>query len=532
MQGDWVAKIYNTRPMLKIKAKWSKKDKTNNTPTSFVVCTIDHKIWTSGGYKEASKLNIGDIIQVETSAERSQKYKITTVGREVVSKTMIEKNKSIIRLFKSKKFLGIRGGNGKGITIPQKILFERLGNDWKTEYVVKTKEIGGRKNGYPYGYKIDIANEELKLAIEVDGSSHAGRKKQDEKKTTALNLLGWKVFRVSNKDIIKNLNKIIDDINLLINDVDCPIDANIISIEKINTGEYFVYDITVEDCHNFYANGILVHNCQDLNLSQIKIALKLCSSAGRIIAVGDENQAIYGFRGASTNAIQEINNILHATQLPLSISYRCPTSHIIMAQRYVPAIEAAPNAIPGVIKNITGEEFSDIIKPGDMCICRNNAPLVDYAFDALDRGYKINIRGQDIGFGLQAIIKRLNAKNIPDLYIKLDKWRETEVSRLVAEMKNPERIDDKYRAIRSLSNHVDTISELLKYIKDLFSDENKEIIFSSIHKAKGLEADRVFILKFGLIPSKWARLDWEKQQEKNLGYIAITRSKDSLYFVD
>lgn len=27
-----------------------------------------------------------------------------------------------------------------------------------------------------------------------------------------------------------------------------------------------VYDITVEDNHNFYANGILVHNCCEINL--------------------------------------------------------------------------------------------------------------------------------------------------------------------------------------------------------------------------------------------------------------------------
>jgi DNA helicase-2/ATP-dependent DNA helicase PcrA len=277
---------------------------------------------------------------------------------------------------------------------------------------------------------------------------------------------------------------------------------------------------------------VFIDELQDLNMSQVEITLKLCAPGGRIIAAGDENQSMYGFRGAATDAMSSTAAILNATQLPLSISYRCPISHIKLAQSYVPSIEQAPNAKEGLIKDIDGEEFLNIIQPGDMCICRNNAPLVDYAFDALDKGYKINIRGQDIGHGLQAIVKRMNARNILDLHVKLKIWRDAEILKLITEKKNPERIEDKYKALMSLSKHATDVKELLVYIKKLFSDENKEIVFSSIHRAKGLEANRIFIIKFDLIPSRWAKLDWEIQQEQNIAYVAVTRSKSELYFVD
>lgn len=33
------------------------------------------------------------------------------------------------------------------------------------------------------------------------------------------------------------------------------------------------------------------------------------------------------------------------------------------------------------------------------------------------------------------------------------------------------------------------------------------------------------------MPSKWAKRDWQKRQEKNLIYVAITRAKMELYFI-
>ena len=51
------------------------------------------------------------------------------------------------------------------------------------------------------------------------------------------------------------------------------------------------------------------------------------------------------------------------------------------------------------------------------------------------------------------------------------------------------------------------------------------------HKSKGLEAERVHILRPDLMPHANAKLDWELTQEDNLQYVAITRTKDLLAYV-
>lgn len=98
-----------------------------------------------------------------------------------------------------------RGGNGTGPTLPQMLLASSLG--WDMEVVIPTKK--ERCSGYPPCYKIDIANKELKIAIEVDGGSHCSllTQSRDKKKTDFLVGLGWKVVRFTNKEIKQNLEK-------------------------------------------------------------------------------------------------------------------------------------------------------------------------------------------------------------------------------------------------------------------------------------------------------------------------------------
>lgn len=55
-------------------------------------------------------------------------------------------------------------------------------------------------------------------------------------------------------------------------------------------------------------------------------------------------------------------------------------------------------------------------------------------------------------------------------------------------------------------------------------------VLSTIHKMKGSEADRVFILDYPCFPYKFNGMsDEQLQQEINLQYVAITRAKKELY---
>jgi len=71
-------------------------------------------------------------------------------------------------------------------------------------------------------------------------------------------------------------------------------------------------------------------------------------------------------------------------------------------------------------------------------------------------------------------------------------------------------------------------------IDALFSDnrDGSVLTLATVHKSKGLEWDRVFILDPKLMPSKYARQQWQLDQETNIHYVAITRARQELYYID
>lgn len=104
----------------------------------------------------------------------------------------------------------VRGGNGSGPTMPQALLAGLLG--WPVEVIVPT---GQRcKGGPPSHYKIDIADEITKVAIEVDGQSHStsARREADRRKDEWLGGEGWLVLRFTNKAVLEDAEQIASSI--------------------------------------------------------------------------------------------------------------------------------------------------------------------------------------------------------------------------------------------------------------------------------------------------------------------------------
>lgn len=280
---------------------------------------------------------------------------------------------------------------------------------------------------------------------------------------------------------------------------------------------------------------IFIDEAQDTNKNQIALALMSVKESGRIVAVGDRYQSIYGFRGADVDAIPNLIEHLDADTLPLSITYRCPKSHVNLINSMFPYIplESSPTAKEGVVRNINGTEFLKEVKQGDMVLCRTNAPLVTPAFELIKRGIKAIIRGRDIGKGLITIIRKLKAQDINDLNVRLQDYASKEVKKLLDREKNAQAqsLQDKVDTIFALMEGTDTIVDLEDKIETIFSDNNAGVVFSSVHKAKGLEAEKVFILEPKLMPHPMAKAEWEKAQERNIQYVAYTRSLDELILV-
>lgn len=428
------SKTLNRKPLVKIKVRWSRRKGTNR-PTNFVVCTTDHKVWADNQWVEAGQVRPGMTMQVETSAQKSQTGKITSKGRHNLAALMQTKNAAGMMIDPDnperhrKGRIPVRRGNGQGLTLPQQVLLDALGDGWVSEFAVAT---GSQDKTHPNAYKIDIALPSCKIAVEVDGESHRAktRKVEDEKKDALLRSLGWTVFRVPNREAVQKTQEWAERIL----EADCPIDAVVVSVEDVAIPDYHVYDITVENCHNFYANGILVHNCQDMNKNQQALAFMACPT-GRIVIVGDPAQSIYAFRGADVRSMPRMTELLTHSErpcqtLPLTFTRRCPKAVVVLARELVPDIEAMPEAPEGEIVHIQEADFSQQAQPGDMVLCRTNAPLVAAAHQFLRAGKKALIKGKDLSGPIKDMIAGFDAQTIEELGEMLMRYRLAEGERL------------------------------------------------------------------------------------------------------
>lgn len=285
---------------------------------------------------------------------------------------------------------------------------------------------------------------------------------------------------------------------------------------------------------------IFVDEAQDTNPIQRALLKKLMHEESRLIAVGDPHQAIYGFRGADSNAMGLIADEFNCERLPLTVSYRCPQSVVKFAKQWVSHIEAAPTAPEGQVLGLGSKWPLELIEAGDMVVCRNTKPLVQLAYRMMVSKNSCSpyVLGKDIGKGLISLINRRRAKDIPDLCRKLEDWRYREIEKAKARYQDEleESINDRYEAIIYLVDNLpddqQDIHNLIQTLEYLFSDKANAAQLSTVHKAKGLEADRVFWLNSSKCPSPYAKKAWEIQQELNICYVAATRAKKELILIE
>lgn len=271
---------------------------------------------------------------------------------------------------------------------------------------------------------------------------------------------------------------------------------------------------------------VFIDEAQDLNVAQINLALNSVNSTGRIVSVGDQFQSIYGFRGADSNAIQNIVDRLQSKRMPLSVTYRCAKSIVELAQTIVPEIEAAPNAEQGLVDYCSLGQMEQKVKPGDFILSRVNAPLIKWCLALLKAKVPANIQGRDMGKSLFALIKKSKARDVDSFLSWLMDYETMEYNRLVKMKRDASVIQDKVECLRVLCEGTNSIADVKDNIDRLFKDgdDKDRVMLSSTHKAKGLERERVFMLKDTYKPGK-------SSEESNLTYVAYTRAKKELYLV-
>lgn len=294
----------------------------------------------------------------------------------------------------------------------------------------------------------------------------------------------------------------------------------------------------------FQKDFIFIDECQDQSLMSIELFLKCFKRGTRFIAVGDEDQCINTFCGSSEEAFQYMKDYPKTSQFDLPICYRCPKTVVELAKTLVPDIECREDAPKG---DIIEKCWTSSLQSGDMVLCRSKAPLLKVYTKLLRKGIQCHIKGQDIGTNLKKLIEEVDIEELntnlksDGVFVRLydnlfeirnklmeSKGLDYQDATLTSYITN---MYDMIKALTVLAENYTTKTELLSHIDEIFDETREGVILSTIHKAKGLEADNVYILCNSSMPSSLAKKEWEKNAEQNLIYVAYTRAKKKLGFI-
>lgn len=293
---------------------------------------------------------------------------------------------------------------------------------------------------------------------------------------------------------------------------------------------------------SFYQQDVVaIDEAQDTNPARRALVRALVKKGGRVIAVGDPRQAIYGFTGADNDALDLIRDDFNCVELPLTTTFRCPKAVVEFANKWVSHIEADETAPEGSVTSIDMKAF---LERNDLngeaaVLCRTTKPLVSLALQLIRRSIACKVEGRDITASLKKLCLRWKVKNTEELEDRLEAYLAKETTKLLAAKKETllAVVEDTVETIRVIIDQCRTeakedVKDVIDYIDRLFADTEYMkgiLILSTIHRSKGREWETVFWLdRANTCPSKWARQQWQIDQENNLCYVAATRAKNAL----
>lgn len=328
-----------------------------------------------------------------------------------------------------------------------------------------------------------------------------------------------------------------------------------LTLKKLRANEWFVPPYLKFD----YIFG---DETQDWNRIQQLLSLFLRKPNARVILVGDQHQAIYAFNGADGFSFRNLKKLYNMKELSLPINYRCASSHLDYVNDVYDYIHILPrpNAPLGTLSTVSLEDMYNKAKIGDFVLSRKNADLCEVSLGFLKKNKPIYIKDTDLVNKVVKLIEKIQKKSksvddfieilddtIAEYKASLKKEKTKQIEEGEIQTAETEKYDFSNGKV-DLLNCVDILIQNYKansgkyarlknfvpYVQKMLNTQNPRncIICTSIHQAKGLEANNVFVLHEGRAFTELGRNKVQQQQEMNLSYVALTRAKENLYLVD
>lgn len=284
-------------------------------------------------------------------------------------------------------------------------------------------------------------------------------------------------------------------------------------------------------------DNLIVDEAQDLSPIQHWVLEQACHKETRVFGAGDRRQAIFNFAGADSNSFDRLQTRFNCRVMPLSVSYRAPKSVIklLTDTRLSDVIEAAPGAPDGAVERVPFARMLTLLGalPGDFIISRVNAPLVDLACHYARLGWKAVVVGRPVRDDCAELVTASAASTVTQFIFWLQHdARERAKLLMQQDRQNGDVYEDKRLVALQIAQEIrhrsQDLNEILHFADRLSAPHGPlptdAIVLSTVHKLKGMERDRVWVL------------DWTfkraTQEDENLLYVAYTRARQSLFLVD
>lgn len=282
---------------------------------------------------------------------------------------------------------------------------------------------------------------------------------------------------------------------------------------------------------------VCVDEAQDLSPASFALVRSLIYPNTTAVFVGDPHQAIYGFAGAQSEMMHRLVAELGAENLPLSVSFRCPQRHVLLARGFSPNMSARRGAQIGEVRTCTPAQLPRGVEPGALVLARRNQELINPLFALIRRAVPVQVLGMPLRTWAGNVVRRLAQYKTGTVRQRIERFAEEERRALERDhimsvhlgTKLAEHRED-VRLAWALAHGARyrygnvALEQLEQLVTETFTRKKHTVVLSTIHKAKGREADHVYVLN-----PEWFHVS--KEEEANLLFVAVTRAKQSITFV-
>ena len=316
---------------------------------------------------------------------------------------------------------------------------------------------------------------------------------------------------------------------------------------------------------------VCIDEYQDVDEQQVRLIRQLAPPDGNICAIGDPDQAIYGFRGADRRFFADFTEHFPGARVTrLSRNYRSNSNIVALSSQVIAAAASAGPSIPvldDAPNRVTLHEAPSEKAEAEFVVQSLEETLGGHSFFSIDSGRAAEVQGHDLSFSDFAVLYRTEAQatalaealqrsGMPFQQRSHDPLLDHPgVAALVDGLGNsPDAgsVRQRLEAARGDDRTAREACELLKPLADACGDDLERFLAElplaaqvdtwdpradrisllTLHAAKGLEFPVVFIVgcEDGLLPMTWGKAEPDSlAEERRLFYVGVTRAMTRLY---